>query len=202
MPAPRKNRNAITTGIYSFFTTGRLPRGASYISRLIRAMRAELEAATAAAHGEVSIPAAGLIQSAARHEAVALMLTRSLRLATDAPLSDRLAMMKEIRAATDSRDRCIRELKIDRPAALEPWRVPFPVDPSAAKPHVAAMAPPSRPSEPNDQSHQQVTATRQRAGETLYVDAYTNVHRVGSEPHAAAADLNLDDLNLEAEGAA
>jgi hypothetical protein len=116
MARPR-NRNALRSGLYSFLTTGRYPRGASYISRLTRAMRVAAEAACRQANGggEPTLTQAALINSMERHEGRHLLLVRWLR-ENDAALTmdQRLAILRDAATATDARDRCLTRLGIDR----------------------------------------------------------------------------------------
>lgn len=110
------NRNALTNGRHAYFTSGRLPRGASYVSRCIRGMRAALETALMERHGTVSIPHAALVSSATRHEARALLTQRLLREADELPVMDRRQLLADFTAATEARDRCIAALGLDAEA--------------------------------------------------------------------------------------
>ncbi|MBL8830293.1 MAG: hypothetical protein JNM18_25170 [Planctomycetaceae bacterium] len=58
---------------------------------------------------------AALIQSAVRHEARALLLQRWLKTSIDTlSVADKLAFLRDISAATGSRDTCLRQAGLDR----------------------------------------------------------------------------------------
>lgn len=115
------NANAQKHGVNSFLALGRLPRGASYIRRNLNGLGAKLTADVREKYGAVSSLHAALIQSALRHEARAMLLQRWLRLEGNGlPLLERMALVKGICDASDSRDKCIGRLGIDTPAD-DPW---------------------------------------------------------------------------------
>jgi len=166
MPAPPQNRNATKSGLYGYLAIGSLPKGASYIRRLMGEFERGLRAAVLAKSGELTLYAAAVCQTATRHEARAMLLQRWLRKADAAgdkvPLMDRVAIMREIGAASDSRDRCLRALGLERSDsndvidALYPRAaVADPDDPPAPSPTpaangrngagAAAIAPAARP---------------------------------------------------------
>jgi len=70
----------------------------------------------------LSVFHAALIQSACRHEGRAQLLTRYLREA-GLSLADRLAVLSGIGNATDSRDKCLQRLDLDRRADIDPWKI-------------------------------------------------------------------------------
>lgn len=119
MPGKQGNRNAEKHGVYGYLTIGSLPRGASYIRRALGRFEATLRETVAQDRGEIGVYHAALIQTACRHEARAQLLTRWLRKADAAGekvgLLDRMAIMREIGAASDARDRSLRGLGLDRP---------------------------------------------------------------------------------------
>lgn len=110
---PPGNANAAKHGRY--LTIGTMP-GASYARKLAGAFRRALEAAVLDKHGEISLMAACSISSATRHEIRAVLLGRALR-AKDVSLADRITLLRDISAASDSRDKAVRQLGIDRAAA-------------------------------------------------------------------------------------
>jgi hypothetical protein len=112
------NRNAIVSGLSSFLATGRWPRGASYVPTLLNGLRAGLAAAYRDRPSDLTPEFAdSLIQSALRHEGRALLLQRKLRLQSDdLTLDQTRAVLADISDATDRRDRCIRQLGLDRKA--------------------------------------------------------------------------------------
>lgn len=118
---PEGARNALSHGVHSYLCTGRLPKGASYIGRLVKQFRTAVEAAILEAHGEVSIRHAALAQSASRHEAVCCLLQRWLRESEDKlSIPERAGLLKQFSTATDRRDACLKELELD--AASDPWK--------------------------------------------------------------------------------
>lgn len=104
---PRRRRRH---GKYLFLRVGRQPKGAAYIGRELADLRRETEAAVLDRHGSVSILGAALIQSATRHEGRARLLQRYMRSEGDLPLHDRIQLLREISAASDSRDKCLERL--------------------------------------------------------------------------------------------
>lgn len=113
MGAPRGNLNAVKHGTYSFLTTGSLPKGGSYIRKLIGQLKRQLEASVLEAHGEISLPHAARIQSVVRHEARCLLLARYVR-QDGLELDTRLKVLKELTDSTERRDKAVRDLALDR----------------------------------------------------------------------------------------
>lgn len=112
--APQGNRNAMKSGLRSILTTGRYPRGATYVARLVAGLRSELEIAILSLRPSAEVHEAALCQSAARHEARALLLQRMLRDKQDELTTDqKLSILRDMSAATDARDRCIKQLNLD-----------------------------------------------------------------------------------------
>jgi len=99
-----------------------LPEGARYIRRQLGQFRRHLETTILERDGELSVFHAALIQSACRHEGRAQLLTRYLREA-GLSLADRLAVLSGIGNATDSRDKCLQRLDLDRRADIDPWKI-------------------------------------------------------------------------------
>ena len=111
--APAGNRNATRHGVYGFLALGRLPKGASYVRRLMGEFRSELERAVVEAHGEVSLSNAALITTVCRHEGRALLLSRYLALEGDALKTlERASLLEAIGRASDARDKAIEKLKL------------------------------------------------------------------------------------------
>lgn len=147
--APKGNANRTTHGLRGFLTLGTYPKGGGYVRKLLGQFREALEAEILTRHSEVSIFHAALIQSAARHEGRALLLNRWLRTEADLSVSDRLAIVKGITDASDSRDRCLKLLGLDQSAKSEsPWaqfdreRL-LPANPPAANPPIATASDPT-----------------------------------------------------------
>ena len=124
------------SGTRGWAAIGSYPKGCSHVRRHVGAMRAELERVVLDFAGSLSVYQAALIQSACRHEGRALLLTRWLRVEMDGArksaadadtppagltVSERLAILKEVGNATDSRDRCIKALGLVEAPKRDPW---------------------------------------------------------------------------------
>jgi hypothetical protein len=135
--APLGNRNRMTWGGRGWAAIGSYPKGFSAVRRYVGRMRAELEGIVCERHGEVSALHAALIQSACRHEGRALHLQRRLRVGIGPGglgLNDELAVLKEIGNATDSRDKCLSKLGLEKPADPAPAWPTFDAAPAAGEP--------------------------------------------------------------------
>lgn len=120
--APAGNTNAQAHGVWSFLALGRLPKGASYIRRLMGELRTQLERCVVQVHGQVSLGHAATITTVCRHEGRALLLSRYLATEGDAlPIAQRVPILEAIGRATDSRDKAIAALDIDRDATADAW---------------------------------------------------------------------------------
>jgi uncharacterized protein YjcR len=124
--APALNRSAERHGAWGFLALGRLPKGASYIRRLMGELRRELEKAVAATHGEVSLPHAALVTTVCRHEGRAMLLSRYLALESEKgdgiKLAERVSILEAIGRATDARDRAIKQLDLSLTVNANPWK--------------------------------------------------------------------------------
>ncbi len=94
--------------------------------RLIGQFRHSLEDVVLQRVGEVSLYSGALIQSACRHEGRAQLLQRWLRELDKGDKSpsihDKLAILKEIGAASDARDRCLKQLGLhEKPQEDDGW---------------------------------------------------------------------------------
>lgn len=118
--APIGNSNRTKSGKRAWSAVKRLPKGSGAIRQQLYCERDEIEIATGRQHGEVSLFHAALIQSAIRHSGRAQLLERWLRVEPDLTLNERLAVLKEIGAATDSRDKCLQRLGLDVTRELTP----------------------------------------------------------------------------------
>lgn len=114
--APSRNRNGITSGLVSAFTTGRLPRGCSWVSREVAKMRRELEAELIKRHVVINAFQHAAIQSAARHE-IRVRLLQRLLWANELP-EKRIELLREISRATQQRDTAIASLKEQEPRTI------------------------------------------------------------------------------------
>ena len=123
--APKNNRNAIKSGVYSFLANGRYPKGAEYVGRLIGQLRLSLEGIVMERESEVTVYNAAVIQSACRHEGRAQLLQRWLReldKGGSPSIQDRLAILKEIGNASDARDKCLKALGLhEKPQEEDAW---------------------------------------------------------------------------------
>jgi hypothetical protein len=109
-----RDRRGIKSGRYAL-VSGKFPRGCSYVARVLAELRRQLEAAVVAAHGQVSILHAASINSAVRHEGRAILAGRWLRLhAESMSHTERLHYLREVSNASDSRDRCLARLGLDK----------------------------------------------------------------------------------------
>jgi hypothetical protein len=123
-PVPVKpDRRGITTGLKSFLTTGRWPKGCSYVAKVMRAMRRELEELVTRQQAKVPPSAPFLIQSACRHEGRALLLQRKLREQAETLSVDQyVSLLDGISRATTARDGCLKGLGLDKvPGPIDAW---------------------------------------------------------------------------------
>ena len=116
--APIGNRNSLRHGLRA----GRLPPKCSYIRRMTDDLRRHLENDVLNRRGAIDTYAAALIQSAIRHERRCLLLQRWLRDENETlAIADRMRILADVSAATESRDRCLRHLGLDRTAEHDFW---------------------------------------------------------------------------------
>lgn len=121
--APRGNANRTKSGKRAWCAVKRLPKSSGLIRQQLYAERDEIEAAVCRQHGEISLFHAALVQSALRHSGRAQLLERWLRIEADLPLNERLAVLREIGSASDSRDKCLQRLGLDQTQHSDPWAV-------------------------------------------------------------------------------
>lgn len=119
--APIGNRNRIASGLRSF-VLGRYPRGCSYVARQGHLLRRQLRDAVTESAGGTNVWSEAVIASACQHECRRLLLLRWLRIEGDAlPVLDRATLLDRIGQATDSRDRCLKLLRLDIRPDDDPW---------------------------------------------------------------------------------
>lgn len=100
----------------------KLPPNCKYINEACELLRTQLEAAL----GDVSIHQAALINSAIRHEKMAALADRWLRLKLDSMTLSEITTVKDwLMSSTTARDRCIRDLQIDA-SQVDVWSAPSP----------------------------------------------------------------------------
>lgn len=115
--APKGNRNRVTHGLRRTFTTGRLPRGSSYIGGTLQALRREIETALLARDGAIGIGAAAATQTACRHERTAQLAQKWLAENPEMPLELKLKFANQVAVSSEARDRALKALGLDpRPA--------------------------------------------------------------------------------------
>ena len=108
------NSNAQTHGLYGYLAIGSLPKGCSYIRKMIGRFEGVLRDAIVDKYGQIGVYRAALVQSCCRHEGRAQLLGRWLRHEDgDLKVMDKVGILREIGAASDSRDKCLRLLGLD-----------------------------------------------------------------------------------------
>src|SRR3972149_3432597 len=113
MPAPKANTNAATHGLR--LTVSRAPMGAEYVAKAVYRFRELVETAVVERHGEVTVYRAALIQSACRWELHSRLAGRWLKIAHDQlTAGGETGDSREIARASSERDRCLKELGLDR----------------------------------------------------------------------------------------
>lgn len=134
MPAPKGNKSRLTHGVRSFVETGELPAGTSYIKGKLRQFRAAVEAEVQLANGELSLYQACLIQTACRHETVAQLWQRWLRVEMETlTIDQRLSVTQAIARASKERDAALKELGLNRDERKGAIEALFaPAEPAAA----------------------------------------------------------------------
>lgn len=111
MPARKGNTTGLTHGVNSFLATGALPAGCSHIKKEVGKLKAALEAEVLLVHGKINIIHKAAIQTALRHEVVALLLQRWLRISIDTLTpSERVAHATGFAKASAARDAALKEL--------------------------------------------------------------------------------------------
>lgn len=112
------NTNALRHGLKS----GSLPKDAKYIQHQINKLRRILEAAVLEVKGQITLTDASCILSAIQWEKHKALCHRWLRIEGDSMKpTDRLTFSREIARASNERDRCIRELDLDRDPIQSQW---------------------------------------------------------------------------------
>lgn len=109
----KRRRSALKSGIRS--AIGQCPPGGAYVHRLVLAFRKALEDEVIAAKGSIGLADACAIATAARWERHALLVTRWLRVGfAELTYDQRLAYSRDIGKASESRDRAIASLQLDK----------------------------------------------------------------------------------------
>ena len=116
--APLGNRNSLRHGLRA----GQLPPGCSGIVKALGAFRRSLEDAVMVNHNEIRLVDAASISTAMRWERHARLAQKWLTDHFDELThADRLNYSKAVAQASENRDRAIRSLDIDAPAAADAW---------------------------------------------------------------------------------
>jgi hypothetical protein len=111
---PKGNTNALRHGMRG----GKLPKGCQYIENRVNALRRQVESALIEAKGEINIVDAAAVNSILKWERHGLLAAHWLRHeAEKLSASDRLRFSEAIAKASDSRDKAIRSLGLDRDKA-------------------------------------------------------------------------------------
>lgn len=112
------DRSPIRHGLY----TSKLPPGTQYVENRVNQFRRHLENECLQAKGEISLVDASLINSAAKWERVGQLASRWLRLKGEElkPL-ELLKYCEAVARASDSRDKAIRQLNLDRNLVADQW---------------------------------------------------------------------------------
>lgn len=116
--APVGNQNRLTHGLRSKrsggFLLGKLPPGCAHLKRATDTMRRLLEAAVMGTRGAITLTDEATIQTAARAERHSLYCGRLLAEGGDSlKFEVRMKLSAEVVRGSESRDKAIRELKLD-----------------------------------------------------------------------------------------
>lgn len=108
--ASPQNQNATKHGLRA----SGLPRGCAYLESQLTAFRRYVRSEMQR-DGSTTIYQEAVLQSAVRHETRALLAARWLRKEGEKlKLPDRIALLGTISSATDSRDKCLEKLGLDK----------------------------------------------------------------------------------------
>ena len=125
--APRGNENRVRHGVFSWATSGKVPtsiKGGTHLRNVLRAFRSGLLVEVERVKGRpATLHEQALISSAVRHEGRARLLERLVADDWARMLNpERIAALKEIGSASDSRDKALKAIGLDtagKPA--DPW---------------------------------------------------------------------------------
>jgi len=111
----RTNYNKSSYTIKHGLTAGRLPRGASYVTKMTNCLRKSLDRAVMERYGDLDVWHNSVIVSAIRWERHSLLCQRWLREDCDnlTPM-EKLAYSREVARASSSRDKCLLLLGLNR----------------------------------------------------------------------------------------
>lgn len=125
-PGKAGNENAVKHGLYALAVSGKVPlkvRGGKYVRGLIRKIRRELAAEVEAVHGrEPTLYEHAVILSITRHEGRCKLLERWLAEEVDKlSVMDRVTILKAIGDASDSKDKCMKLIGLDKLPSSDPF---------------------------------------------------------------------------------
>lgn len=100
-------------GVSKLLKSGLLPVGMEHIARESGRLKRALEEAVLTLRSNITLYEVALIKSAALHEATIRMLGHYLRNESGITLDQRLAILRDVRSATNARDKSIEQLNIN-----------------------------------------------------------------------------------------
>ncbi len=111
-PGPAGNKNAVTHGLR--MELNELPADCSRIRRERYKMRRVLEDTILERDGTISPYQASTIQTAIRWSTHSALAARWLRIEPDLTIEQKLALSRDVARASESRDRCLKLLGLDK----------------------------------------------------------------------------------------
>ena len=121
MSAPIGNKNNVKHGMR--MALNELPEGCGRIRRERYKWRQSIERAILDQHGTISPYEAGVVQTAMRWATHAALAARWLRLAPDLTIDQKLNLSRAVALASESKDRCLKALGLDKTRNADPWDV-------------------------------------------------------------------------------
>ncbi len=118
-PGPIGNRNRVTHGMR--MELNELPNGCGRIRRERYRMRSLLEKTVLERDGQIEPYQAATIQTAIRWATHAALAARWLRIEPDLTIEQKLALSRDVARASESRDRCLKLLGLDKRSGADPW---------------------------------------------------------------------------------
>ncbi len=118
-PAPTGNHNRVTHGMR--MELNELPADCSRIRRERYKMRRVLEDTILERDGTISPYQAATIQTCIRWATHAALAARWLRIEPNLSIDQKLALSRDIARASESRDRGLKLLDLDKQSGRDPW---------------------------------------------------------------------------------
>lgn len=130
--APPGNENRVRHGVYSWAAAGKVPtsiKGGAHLRSMLRALQAGLLTEVERFKDRpATLYEQAVITSAVRHEGRARLLEKLLAEAWGKMTTvERVAVLKEIGSASDSRDKALKAVGLDErrePKTVFPWDLP------------------------------------------------------------------------------